>query len=288
MKFIKHDIEYESREDSTWFLVGLGDIHRGHIFMNEDLFYRHLDWIEETPNCRVVCMGDYGDCINAKDPRHDYNVLDWQYATPDKQYMKTTADLERIKDKIIVMLDGNHDYGFWRRHNHNFVDRMAYDLGVPYAGVSSYVRLRFIRQAGKSKERRPFNIYAHHGWTGARTDAYKVKIIQDLSNIFPMLNLYMMGHVHRLGEALPTTKLYVDNRGNIREWVEKYVFTGSYLKGYEKGVGSYIEARGYKPTGLGSPIIEIRPNRTDKGYKDKRKPPFSIRLNTLDFLHQKS
>jgi len=283
MKFIRHDLEFESREESTWVLVGLGDIHRGHIFLDEDLFYRHLNFIEETPNCRVIMMGDYGDCINAKDPRHDYNVLDFQYATPDKQYAKVTEDLERIKDKIVVMLDGNHDYGFWRRHNHNFVSRMAYDLGVPYAGVSAYVRLRFLR-GSKSKKHKTqiFNIYAHHGWTAARTDAYKVKVIQDLSTIFPMLNLYLMGHVHRRGEALPTTKLFVDRGGNIREWIEKYVFTGSYIKGYEKGVGSYVEARAYRPTDLGSPIIEIRPNRIDGG--DKRKPPFSIRVNTLDFM----
>jgi len=284
MRYIKCDLEYESREDATWTFVGLGDIHRGNAFLDEDLLYRVIDFVEERPRTKVICMGDYGDCINAKDPRHDYNVLDFQYATPDKQYEKVTEDLERIKDKIVVMLDGNHDYGFWRRHNHNFVSRMAYDLGVPYAGVSAYLRFRFVRKTGKTRSKRVFNIYAHHGWTAARTDSYKVKVIQDLSQIFPMLHLYLMGHVHRLGEALPTVKLWVDNRGHIREWIERYVFTGSYIKGYEKGVGSYVEARAYRPTALGAPIIEVKPNRIDSNVRDKKKPPFSIRVNTLDFL----
>lgn len=284
MRFIKKLFEFEDRRSTVIQLVPLGDLHIGNRYFQPELLEQTIQYVEETPNAYVIGMGDYAECINAKDPRHDYNVIDISYMTPDRQYRKVTHELARIKDKIIVFLDGNHDYNFWKRHNHNYVEKLAYDLKVPYGGISSYLRLQFKRKAGKSRQINAFNIYAHHGWSGARTDAYNVKVIQDLSVIFPGLHLYLMGHSHRIGDALPRVHLYVDKSGQIREWIQRFVFTGSYLKGYAEGIGSYVEGRAYKPNALGSPVIEIKPNRIEKGYKDKMKPPFSIRVSTFDFI----
>jgi len=283
MDVIRKDYNYDSREDDTVTIVGLGDIHRGNPWLDEKRFYRTLDWIEEH-NCYVILMGDYGECINSKDPRHDYNAIDWEYSTPDKQYKQTRDDLERIKDKCIMMLEGNHESNFWRRHNHNYTEWLATDLGIPYPGISGYVLFRFKRKAGKSYDSRIFRIYAHHGWAGGRTDGYKVKVIQDLTNIFDDANAYMMGHTHRLGEVFPTTRLYIDNRtASIRERHQKYFYTGSYIKGHEKGRGSYVEARAYPPTQLGSLFMEVRPQRVDTG-RDKSKPKFDIRCMDMDWL----
>lgn len=290
MLFVKKRLQYSSRADALFYLVALGDVHRGHRFMDEDLFNAYLDWIAETPNCLVVGMGDYAECMEASDPRLDYNQVDRDYMSPDRQYRQVTSDFSRIKDKLLVLLDGNHDYGFWRRHNHNYVDDLAYALKVPYAGISAYIRLSFERKPeGKEKpEISVFNLYAHHGWTAARTDSYKVKVIQDLNRIFPHLNAYFMGHVHRLGEGLPLTTLYVDQGGNVRDWTERYFFTGSFIKAYDPGVGSYVESRALPPTELGAAILEVKPNRVDRG-RDKFRPPFTIRFNTLSHVnHQKA
>lgn len=91
-----------------------------------------------------------------------------------------------------------------------------------------------------------------------------------------------MGHVHRLGEALPTVHLYVDGRYKPREFVQRYYFTGSFIKGHEPGIGSYVEARGYSPTMLGAPIIEVKPNRVDGRHKDR--PTFAVRYKTMDWI----
>jgi len=278
---VKH--EYDSRSELPVRFVCIGDIHRGNPWMDEDKLYKTIDWVAEN-DCYVILMGDYGECINAKDPRHDYNALDGKYPTPDKQYRKTLDDLEPIKDKIMFMLEGNHESNFWKRHNHNYTAWMAHDLGVPYTGISAYLLFKFIRQTGKSKAGNIFEAYAHHGWAGGRSAGYQVKVIHDLKNIFPGAHMYLMGHNHQLGEALPRTHLYVDTKTEqIREYTQHFFFTGSYIKGHEKGIGSYVEARAYPPTMIGSPVIEVMPNRVD-GNRDKRKPPFSIRYTTLDWL----
>ena len=283
MDIVPVDYVYDSREDDTVKIVGLGDIHRGNPWLDEKRFYETRDWIQEN-DCYVILMGDYGECINAKDPRHDYNALDWEYATPDKQYRKTMEDLEPIKDKCIMMLEGNHESNFWRRHNHNYTNWMATDLGIPYVGISGYVLFRFKRKTGKSYDRRMLRIYAHHGWSGGRTDGYKVKVIHDLHNIFDDAHLYLMGHTHQLGEVFPTTRLYVDARTKrIREQNQKYFYTGSYIKGHEVGRGSYVEARAYPPTQIGSPVIEVRPTRIDGG-RDKSRSKFDIRYSDIQWV----
>ena len=283
MDIVSVDYVYDSREDDVARIVGLGDIHRGNPWLDEKRFYETRDWIEKN-DCYVILMGDYGECINAKDPRHDYNAIDWEYSTPDKQYRKTLEDLEPIKDKCIMMLEGNHESNFWRRHNHNYTNWMATDLGIPYVGISGYVLFRFKRKTGKSYDRRMFRIYAHHGWSGGRTDGYKVKVIHDLHNIFDDAHLYMMGHTHQLGEVFPTTRLYVDERTKkIREYHQKYFYTGSYIKGHEVGRGSYVEARAYPPTQIGSPVIEVRPTRVDGG-RDKSRSKFDIRGSDIKWV----
>jgi len=286
MRVVNKILPYESRSDATWYIVPLGDIHRGHRNFDENRFYKTIDFIKNEPHAIVIGMGDYADCIDPKDRRHDYNAMDLRFPSPDDQYKQVTADLIPIKDKIVCLLDGNHDYSFWQRHNHNYVDPLANVLGTEYAGISAYVRLRLKRVSsnGDKLGTNVLNIFAHHGWGGARTDSYKVKCIQDLSAIFPGLHLYLMGHVHQIGEAPATVHLFVDESQKIREWTQKYVFTGSYIKGYESGVGSYVEAKGYHPTSLGSPIIEVHPNRIDSDIADKAKPPFSIRVSSLDFI----
>ena len=283
MDVISHKHVYESRNDMPVRFVCIGDIHRGNPWMDEDRLYKTINWVQEN-DCYVILMGDYGEAINAKDPRHDYNALDGRYATPDTQYRKTIEDLTPIKDKILFLLEGNHEANFWRRNNHNYADQVAHGLGVPYTGISAYLLFKFYRKTGKSYDRRTFETYAHHGWAGGRTAGYQVKTIHDLNNIFPNAHMYIMGHNHQLGEALPKTHLYIDKRTEqIREFTQHFFFTGSYIKGHEKGKGSYVEARAYQPTMIGSPVIEVQPNRVDTHY-DKRTPLFSIRYTTLDWL----
>ena len=283
MKIIDVNYQYESRSDDTVTIVGLGDIHRGNPWMDEDLFYSTLDWIKENP-CYVILMGDYGEAINSKDPRHDYNALDGEYPTPDKQYRKAIQDLLPIKDKVIMVLEGNHESNFWRRHNHNYTEDLALALGAPYAGFSGYVLFNFKRKIGDTVSNNILRIYAHHGWAGGRSDGYKVKVIQDLANIFEDAHLYLMGHTHKRGPVFPTTRLRVNHRNKkVMDSDKHFIYTGSFIKGHDVGKGSYVEARAYPPTQLGAAFIQVRPNRVDKKQSGTMSR-FDIRYNDLVWL----
>ena len=268
MQVVKRIIKFESREEKTWLLIPIGDIHLGHIGCDKDLLFKTLEFIEETPNALWIGMGDYCDAITCKDRRHNLHEIDPDYPTPDVQYRAIEELFRPIASKCIGLLDGNHDYAHWLKHNHNYIDALAYNLKVPYLTLDAYVRLVFTRISGKRPKRNAFNIYTHHGWTNSRTMGYKVNRIQDLAKIFPLCPLYLMGHVHLRGEAPPQVQLFIDNRLRVIHHESRFVFTGCYLRSYMPGSQSYAARLGYPPTTLGSPVIEITVN-------DQARPPKS-------------
>lgn len=262
-------------------LVPIGDIHLGHVACDLDLLENTINYVAQHREALWFGMGDYCDAITAKDKRYNPEEIDPKYPTPDVQYREITKIFEPIKDKCIGLLDGNHDYCHWLYHNHNYVDSMSYNLNVPYLTTDAYIRLSMPRLSPpeNNRETHEFNLYAHHGWTNARKDGYKVNTIQDLANTFPGLNLYLMGHVHSRGEAPLKVQLTVNNALEIVHREQRFVFTGSYIRGYVDGINTYIEMKSLPPTALGSPVICIDSFRE---YGKKSKPSsFTVHIEEV-------
>jgi hypothetical protein len=253
MRVVKKLIEFKSRSEKDWFLVPIGDLHLGNSNCDLDHFKRVIEFVKNEKRCLWIGMGDYADAITSKDKRYDPNSMDTDYATPDVQYRAVEELFRPIAGKCVGLLDGNHDYQHWLEHGHNYVDTMAYNLGVPYLTMDAYIRLVFKRLHSQCA----IEIYAHHGWSTARSDGAKVNRIEDLALVFPNLDLYLMGHVHLLGSSPSKFQLSVDAGLNIVQKRETFVFTGSFLKGYVDGTVSYVERKTYAPTALGSPKIKI-------------------------------
>jgi len=258
LKVVHKTLELNGRSEKEWSIVPIGDIHLGNRNCDLGLLERVIDYVKENEHVLWLGMGDYSDSITCKDKRYDLNSIDDDYATPDVQYRKIESMFRPIKDKCLGLIDGNHDYLQWLEHSHNYVDAMAYNLGVPYMTMDGYVRLSFKRRVNDKLVGMPkVDIYAHHGWSSARTDGAKVNRIEDLADIFPNLDLYLMGHVHLLGSSPSKFQLAVDEGFHIVQKKEHFVFTGSFLRGYVDGNVSYVERAGYQPTSLGSPIIKV-------------------------------
>ncbi len=286
---MKHVVE--SRSDELTAVIGLGDIHRGSGGLVERLFYKARDRAKEL-GATVIGMGDYGECITRSDKRHDLSSFDYRYLTPDKQYEQSAMDLEGLNP--CAVLAGNHEDAAWRMHDHNYASWLAKELKSRYCPDFAYIRLSIERRAGgKKSTTSSLNILAHHGYSNARTPGYKVKVIHDMGNVVTGRNapdVFLMGHTHTLGEAFPTTHLYISDAMELREFTQHYYYTGSFVKAYEPEAGivsmeqfsSYAAKKGYPPTSLGCPIIWVKPNRVDD-KKHSMLPPFSVRYETLDW-----
>jgi len=236
-------------------LVALGDIHFGHRNCDKEMLKNVLAFIRRRKNCYWIGGGDYGDAIIPTDRRFDYRSLDEEYKTPQLQYNRIEELFTPISDKCLGLLDGNHDIIHWKKHAHNYVEELADRIGVPYLTISSYLRFHF------EKHDANFDMYAHHGWTGARTKGGKIARVYDLEATFPFADLYLMFHMHDLGWADKKAKLYVDEDEEIRDKISWFLMGGSFLRGYVKNQVSYVEERTYRPTLLGSPVLTIHPVR---------------------------
>lgn len=85
-----------------------------------------------------------------------------------------------------------------------------------------------------------------------------------MRDVFQSADIYLMGHDHQKG-ALSNTSLIYDQQFNMQEKKQWFGRTGSFLKGWEPNVESYIVQRMYPPTSLGAIKFTIRLKRVVRG-----------------------
>lgn len=238
--------------------VNLADIHFGNLNCDVKMVENVIKFIKEH-DCVWIGGGDYSDAIIPNDKRFDYNTINPEFNTPQLQYREVQKWLEPISKKCLGLLDGNHDIIHWKKNAHNYVWEMCQNLKVPYLTIDAYLRIQFTKINAK------FDMYEHHGWTGARTAGARVMRLSDLYNIFPMLNLYVMNHVHALGLVEKKTSLFIGEDGNIHDKISHFLFGGSFLRGYQLNQTSYVEEQTYVPTTLGSPVLHMTPKHGKHG-----------------------
>ena len=84
-------------------------------------------------------------------------------------------------------------------------------------------------------------------------------------------DIYLMGHLHAKS-TYETARLGLSN-GRIWNKPVKAAITGSWLKAYdqpdegEEADPSYVEKKGYKPSVIGMPIIEITPDNYNNPHE---------------------
>lgn len=249
--------KYEISSDTLTF-VNFADLHFGNRNCDKRMINNVIRFIAKH-KCYWLGGGDYADAIIPQDWRFDARTIDKEFDTPRAQYKEIERLFRPIAYRCLGLLDGNHDIMHWKKHSHNYVEELCERLDVPYLTIDAYLRIYF------KKFDANFNIYAHHGWTGARTSGGRINRIYDLFNIYPMLDLYVMNHIHALGQVEKKTSLFVDNNGNIRDKISYFLFGGSFLRGYVKNQISYVEEKTYIPTTLGSPVFKIIPRQGKLG-----------------------
>lgn len=275
MEIIDYEITYKSKKDKIN-LIGLGDIHLGHAGCDKQKLIETIEYIRQKPNCYWVGMGDYAECINVTDKRFDAQSVDPDFTIKDlgdlvkKQYEIIKKLLFPIRDKCIAILCGNHEETVRLKNYRDIASGLAEELKVRpkqrlYLGYSGFIRLKLKRMARKGKYHSiVYLIYAHHGWGSARTSGAKVNRLDNFTRGFDA-DLIMIAHEHKKIIAPPVTMLSVPLRGERRLIERKRiaVMTGGFLRGYQEGIQSYVERKGYNPSDLGVVRVILKCERHD-------------------------
>lgn len=268
MEVIERQIEYRSRKD-IFRIFPIGDIHAGVIHCAENDIKRMVDQIKQERNAYWIGMGDMADCILKNDVRFDIQALaPWvrkdNIVESQRNWLKEL--FKPIAHKCLAFMEGNHCETIHRHYQFDMTRNLAHDLGVPYGGASCFIVPKFARKPEGAEYKtniRQYVIHAWHGNGGAQTEGARLMRLMRLVNDI-QADIYLMGHLHCITLYTPDRLIYQNGRVKSTRLVA--ATTGSWLKTYtqpksgEEFNASYAEAKGYKPSRIGCPVLKIVPD----------------------------
>ena len=243
---------------SKVYLVALADFHEGARDADHEVSTGYINWIKEHDNAFTILNGDMQNCAWKDSTPEFYEDL----ITPDDAYYRLRARLEPIKDKILMMTRGGHEYSIYKKVGTDYSARLAYDLGdIPYMPDGGIFGMRL----GLSSHTAMFWGYATHGWGGARTIGAKLNKVEQLANV-ANVDMVILSHdhtaaIHRLNVLdPPRSRISFTKPSYLNIQRKVLINTGGFVK-----YRGYIQRKGYSPQDLGTPRI-----RLELKYKGKQ------------------
>ena len=190
MRVIRRDEVYDPGDQFE--LWGLGDFHAGAPDFDEAALRKDVKAIAANPLARVVLMGDYGDLIDPRrDRRADSQPIPERYrdamfaegGIPTETVAHVCELLEPIKDRVIGMLEGNHEMTVRKSMDRSIASEIAKELDISgkLLGYGGFVHWAFKRRSHGDKPKSSgcvCTIHAHHGYQAGRRPGAKLNAAQ--------------------------------------------------------------------------------------------------------------
>lgn len=221
-------------------ITPIGDVHYGSPECDVKRFLAVLELLKNNDD-KIILMGDLLEAAS----RHSVGA-GWveQKITPQQQLDDLYTWLYPFKDRILLLLDGNHEERIYKHSGIDVSGTLAKMLGVPYGGYACFAYLKVGKQG--------YTVYAQHGSSGATMPHTKMNSVKKTAT-HTDADLYLYGHVHELGYDTVAKRYYDTRMKGIRKKYQTFVLTGSML-GYE---GGYAERKNMYPSELGFATIKL-------------------------------
>jgi len=241
-------------------LYAFGDVHRDASGCDVDRWKRFLKKSSEDPDGWYICLGDTHDLASAReqeklnrDTLHE-TTMETIDEIVEKRNRDFCKEIAHMRDRLLGIIDGNHN---WRFPNGvTASEDLANRMGCDHLGYLSYYVITFEITTTKVQD---VHIVACHGKAGGKRAGASINQVEDMKTIFPLADLYIMGHDHNRG-AWPVSVLMGVNRHGKVKMKQKRQFlcrSGAFLKGYEEGKSNYVTGRLLRPTDMGALKLNI-------------------------------
>lgn len=245
MKVIKRDLSVDIDKIT---IIPISDVHIGDKTSNLKAFKEVLERIKTEPNTFTILNGDLCN-IALKTSKSDVYSDE---LTPMEQVLEIIRFLEPIKDKILVMSNGNHEDRITKDTSIDVLYLVAKQLKLEqvYSPSWWYLYLSF----GKTNKNRPvlYTISGYHGFGGSASTGAKANKVKKMSQVV-LADVYLMSHVH---EPINTKGIIFVPDYQHKSIVKKemyYCISNSFVE-YEN---SYAEKMGLIPSNTGINEIEL-------------------------------
>lgn len=246
MKAIKCDLPF-AEVIEIW---PMADHHIGDNMCDFKMIMEQIEHIRVTPNAYCILGGDLMDTAICSSIGDTYGAN----LQPMEQLKQCVKIFEPIKDKILVVVPGNHENRVYKSDGIDMTEVMCSQLGIPekYSPTTALLFIRFGTQGAKHHNRpQLYTAYVTHGTGGGRREGGKVNRLADLASIVDA-DIYIHSHTHlpvifREGFFRPNPSV-----STVTQVDKLFVNTAASLN-----YGGYGDKAGFKPTSKKSPVIYL-------------------------------
>lgn len=240
-------IPEEGSFDRPITIIPITDVHFGSKQTNIHKLNQVLKYIEETPDCYTILLGDMMETATKRSV--GLAVYDEEIDLRDqlKFLSKALSPLAKA-GKIIGVFTGNHEMRVAYLTSLNPAELLAERLGVHYFGYQGYISLKVGSQA--------YHIFAHHGVGGGSTPAGKLNAMRRLNRVAEA-DIYLSGHTHGRMHDHDILMKINDETCRVEPKIRHYIVAGSFLEYW----GGYAEMKLLPPSITGTIAFRLMPDQ---------------------------
>lgn len=247
MKIIKKDLSSEIKKLT---IIPISDVHIGDKSADLKAFKEVLERIKNEPDTYTILNGDLCN-IALKNSKSDVYSED---LTPMEQVLQVINFLEPIKDKILVMSNGNHEDRITKDTSIDVLYLVAKQLRIEQVYSPSWWYLYLTFGTNRTHKERPmlYTLTGYHGSGSAQTTGAKANKVKKMSQVV-LADIYLMSHVH---EPITAKGIIYTPDYQHKSIVKKemyYCISNSFLE-YQN---SYAEKMGLIPSNTSINEIEL-------------------------------
>ena len=227
------------------------DLHIGDKHCNIDAIRSEITYVRSNPNCYAILNGDILNNATKTSVSDSYAEL----LSPMEQLALYIDLFEPIKDKILVLTQGNHENRTYIKEGVDLTQVVAQQLDLQdrYSKTGAVLFLKVGEQRLHSSKRVPivYSFYVIHGSGGGRKEGAKAIRLADMASIIDT-DIYIHGHSH-LPMIMREGFYRTDMSNGVVKFVDKLFINGSARLEY----GGYGEAFEFKPSSITCPSIYL-------------------------------
>lgn len=263
-KVVNRVIELDSYNDSIdlWLF---GDIHRDTSACDVDRFKYFLSKAKKTDpeHTYYLGMGDYHDFASTSEEKHlkagkiHETTMEAIEEMVQRKNRAFSIECNQMRGRLLGLVDGNHNWTF--TNGKTSTDDLAERLGTQSLGWLSHITISFKFKGHNTI--RAVHLVVCHGKAGGKLLGTSINQVTDLKTVFPVADIYAMGHNHDRG-AWPASILYPVNssktgQAKLKQKRQFFCRSGSFKKAYVDNTSTYEAGRLLRPADLGALRLTI-------------------------------
>jgi len=229
-------------------ILPLSDLHLGDKNCDLKAFNKFIQYILAAPNRYLIYNGDNIDNATRSSVGDVYESA----LSPREQKKYLEKALEPVKDRILVFVEGNHEYRTRKDTDMHIVEDIADHLGKAdlYYPDEAYLKVKFGRRKSSGSQM-VYTIYVTHGAGGGKRIGSAVNNLE-LLGLSVIADIYVVGHTHNKVGFKRSIRVPDLHNSNIIQTERLFVISSSWLS-----FGGYAARKMLLPGAKGSAPITL-------------------------------